>query len=185
MGALRIKLQHRFNGDSFGSTRQLTVDRLRLVTLNQVMADIALFIEYFHGMHPETADAKWIATGCSYPGMLATWARLRLPNLVHGAVAGCAPVGVPFNWVQYDELAGNIVGGLGQTGGSPQCASTLRAAGQLLTELGNSQAGHAELERRMGMSFCKPLPWNEGGGSVTRAVGSLALKIFMPIFFNV
>lgn len=56
---MRIKLQHRFNGDSFGSTRQLTVDRLRLVTLNQVMADIALFIEYFHGMYPETADAKW------------------------------------------------------------------------------------------------------------------------------
>ena len=34
----------------------------------------------------------WIAFGCSYPGSLVAWARLKFPHLIKGGVSISAPL---------------------------------------------------------------------------------------------
>lgn len=77
------------------------------------------------------ADTKWVTFGGSYPGMIAGWARLKYPHLVHAAVSNSAPVQAKADMASYyDRVAFDLQYQL--IGGSDTCLEIF-------------QKGHAEL----------------------------------------
>lgn len=60
--------------------------------IDQALADAASFIKAMNSEHDLPAHTKWIVFGGSYAGSLATWLRLKYPDLVYAAVASSAPL---------------------------------------------------------------------------------------------
>jgi hypothetical protein len=52
-----------------------------------------------HDLHQD----KWILYGGSYPGMMAAWARLEYPKLVHAAVSNSAPIEMKLDFRAYND----------------------------------------------------------------------------------
>uniref|UniRef100_A0A7S1Q9V3 Uncharacterized protein n=1 Tax=Neobodo designis TaxID=312471 RepID=A0A7S1Q9V3_NEODS len=91
-GAALVFAEHRFFGESFPSCRSECMGSLSTM---QAMADYALLMTNLTsptGLYP---DSKGIITfGGSYGGMLSAWMRMKYPNLVTGAMACSAPIGM-------------------------------------------------------------------------------------------
>ena len=49
------------------------------------------------------SQSKWITFGGSYPGMLAGWARLKYPHLIHAAVSNSAPIQAKLDMSSYND----------------------------------------------------------------------------------
>lgn len=47
--------------------------------------------------------SKWVTFGGSYPGMLAGWARLKYPHLIHAAVSNSAPIQAKIDMASYND----------------------------------------------------------------------------------
>ena len=95
-GALIVALEHRFYGAS-QPTGDLSIQSLRFLSSTQALADAAALITslnaQYGGAHGGGGGAmRWVSFGGSYPGMVASWLRLKFPHLVHAAVASSAPV---------------------------------------------------------------------------------------------
>ncbi|XP_050515091.1 putative serine protease K12H4.7 [Diabrotica virgifera virgifera] len=89
--AILFELEHRYYGNSH-PTVDLSTENLVYLTSQQALGDLAFFIETMNRQYNLTPDVKWIVFGCSYPGNLAAWMRLKHPDLVHGAVSTSAPL---------------------------------------------------------------------------------------------
>jgi dipeptidyl-peptidase-2 len=76
-----------FGNDSFD------LDKIAYLSVEQTMADYAVFLTRFKHMHNLTDDRNpVIAFGGSYGGILAAYMRFKYPNLVQGAIAASAPI---------------------------------------------------------------------------------------------
>jgi len=93
VGAYAIYAEHRYFGDSmpFGNS---SYDRKNLpyLTADQALEDFAEVIKYFKTKVLNCPDCPVIAYGGSYCGELASWMRMRHPDLVDGAMASSAPI---------------------------------------------------------------------------------------------
>lgn len=49
------------------------------------------------------SSCKWVTFGGSYPGMLAGWARLKYPHLIHAAVSNSAPIQAEVDYPEYNN----------------------------------------------------------------------------------
>ena len=126
-GALMLALEHRFYGESI-PTPDFSTASLRLLSAHQALADIARFHSYISSRYQLDAQRNpWIAWGGSYPGMLASWCRLKLPHLFHGAVGSSAPVGAVGDYTGYNDVVGYALE-LRSVGGSSGCVSAVRSA---------------------------------------------------------
>ena len=103
--ALCFILEHRFYGQShpFGLDHP-DENGWKLLTASQALADASTFITEMNKAYDFQPDVKWIAFGCSYGGTLATWLRLKYPNLVHGAVASSAPLLAQLDYPEYVQV---------------------------------------------------------------------------------
>lgn len=133
-------LEHRYYGKSYPhfGPNQSPVSNRNLVFLSsrQAIADIAHFI--VHQSHVAKSSgggsiggAVWLSFGGSYPGMLAAWARLKLPHLIAAAVSSSAPVQQILDMAVYKAHVAKVLADP-TVGGSPECLKVV-------------QDGHAEL----------------------------------------
>jgi pimeloyl-ACP methyl ester carboxylesterase len=94
----------------------VTNDDLVYLSSRQALADLSHFIATTNDSYDLSHETKWITFGGSYPGMMAAWARLEYPELVHAAVSNSAPIQMQvdfsayFNHVSFD-LQYPLVGG--------------------------------------------------------------------------
>ncbi|KAI1712092.1 serine carboxypeptidase s28 domain-containing protein [Ditylenchus destructor] len=80
--------EHRFYGDS----QPFPTERLRYLSVIQALMDFVKLIQYFKDTVLKDTNAKVIAYGGEYSGMLAAWLRVRHPDVIHGAWSSTAPV---------------------------------------------------------------------------------------------
>jgi pimeloyl-ACP methyl ester carboxylesterase len=103
-------LEHRYYGESYpefkdkngNATSPVTNENLIFLSSRQALADIAHFINTMNDAH-DLHNNKWITFGGSYPGMMAAWARLEYPKLVHAAVSNSAPIEMKLDFGAYNE----------------------------------------------------------------------------------
>ena len=124
-GAHILALEHRFYGPS-QPTGDLTVASLRHLSSAQALADAARFVSHAARQIRVPRDARWVAFGGSYPGMLASWLRLKYPHLVHAAVASSAPVQAAFAMPGYDRVVGESLAETDVGGSSRALAPSAR-----------------------------------------------------------
>ncbi|XP_065205164.1 putative serine protease K12H4.7 isoform X2 [Planococcus citri] len=101
--ALCFGLEHRFYGQSRPKENTNT-SNLQYLTTEQVLADIAYFIEGINRYYNLSSDTKWVLFGGSYAGSLVAWARMKYPHLVHGAVASSAPLLAKTDFPEYLQV---------------------------------------------------------------------------------
>lgn len=58
---------------------------MQFLNIDQALADLAHFIVYIRGRHPEYADSEVIMIGGSYSATMVAWFRQKYPHLVAGA----------------------------------------------------------------------------------------------------
>jgi serine protease 16 len=102
---------------------------MRFITSHQSIADIATFISFYlvPTFNLTLSSNKLVTFGGSYPGVLSAWARLRLPHLVHAAVASSAPVLAVADFVGYNNVVAHSFA-YPLVGGSPACTANIAAA---------------------------------------------------------
>ncbi|KAI1702115.1 serine carboxypeptidase s28 domain-containing protein [Ditylenchus destructor] len=87
--------EHRFYGDSqpFPTEHIRKIKgQLEYLSVLQALMDFVKLIQYFKNTFLKNANAKVIAYGGEYSGMLAAWLRVRHPDVIHGAWSSTAPV---------------------------------------------------------------------------------------------
>ncbi|RWS00406.1 putative serine protease K12H4.7-like protein, partial [Dinothrombium tinctorium] len=107
--ALTLGLEARFYGESH-PLNDTSVDSLKLLTIEQMLADIASFIDFYKMTDKRTLNSKWIVFGCSFSGALAAWMRTAYPDHVNAAVAYSGPINVKFNFKEYLEVTSQVLG---------------------------------------------------------------------------
>ena len=142
LGAAIVVLEHRYYGTSipFGVPN---VDQMKYLTIHNALEDAAAFQKFAIDKFGLNDHGKWIAVGGSYPGMLAAFYRLKHPELVAGAWASSAPIGVVKSFPGYDALASRTLG--------PACSMlTRQAESQIETAFADPTKKRAFLERVYG-----------------------------------
>ena len=142
-GALFLAVQHRYYGCSKNATVDCPVNNfdqpteaLKFLNSKQALGDLARFHQYATDTYKlDIAKNKWISWGGSYPGMLASWVRLKFPHLIHASVASSAPVHTKLAMPEYNDHVA-FAFGLADVGGSDQCVAAITS-------------GHAEIGAMM------------------------------------
>lgn len=104
--AVLFAVEHRYYGCHNASscpTRNNTPD-YSFLSSRQALEDLAAFHQFATAKYGLRPEAKWVAFGGSYPGMLAAFARSMYPDLFHSAVASSAPVIAKFDMNEYYDI---------------------------------------------------------------------------------
>ena len=144
VGALVLALEHRFYGKSMPAP-DFSNHSLALLSSEQALGDLAQFHFYATNIFGLTDENKWVSFGGSYPGMLAGWARLKLPHLIHAAVSSSAPVFAQPDMVGYNNVVSKSLRSP-HVGGSIACRDAVSASFEALGERLTSQVGQDYLE---------------------------------------
>jgi len=111
------------NGTSSHASNSTTVVNMSFLSSRQALADLAYFIPQMtthYTLKKDDHTVRWITFGGSYPGMLAAWARLKLPHLVYASISNSAPVQVTLDFARYNEKVGEALHNP-DVGGSDAC----------------------------------------------------------------
>lgn len=130
-GALIVFLEHRYYGTSTpvvaaaaaGDTER---QQLRYLTIEQALADTAVFLSSKAAVLGCPADTDVILWGGSYGGMLAAWFRFKYAHLSTGAIAASAPItltGLPQASDMQDVFYNATLSVYAKYGGDSRCAS--------------------------------------------------------------
>ncbi len=65
---------------------------MSFLTVEQALADYAIFLKHFKQQFNLTENNQVIAFGGSYGGILSAYMRFKYPNVVAGAIAASAPI---------------------------------------------------------------------------------------------
>ncbi|XP_065208219.1 putative serine protease K12H4.7 [Planococcus citri] len=136
--AIFFYLEHRFYGRSLPKSDTSTQNLVYLRS-QQALADIANFIRHYNNIL--STDTKWIVFGCSYAGTLAAWARLKYPNLVHGAISSSAPLVAKEDFTEYFPVVKESLDFY-----KPTCADKIAEANKQLSSLIRSYDGTRQVQ---------------------------------------
>ena len=163
LGALLVFAEHRYYGETqpLGDASSANVSTLRWLTLEQALADYATLI-YELKDALGAPDAKVVAIGGSYGGMLAAWLRMHYPSAVDAALAASAPV------LGFDGMRapGELFDGNAfwrvvtrdaspAAGAHPDCVPAARATWAAIDAAAASAAGRSQLSSIF--RLCTPL----------------------------
>jgi len=119
----------------------MSTPNLKYLTTEQVLQDVANFIEFFKRKH-NLPHNKWVLFGCSYSGNLVAWFRLKYPHLVAGAIASSAPVQAKLEFNECFHVVAKSI--------SPQCIASLRQqVGELYWASRRGKPGWAFINRAL------------------------------------
>lgn len=113
-----------------------TTDNLRILSIEQSLADLASFIVQIKRNDARYTDSKVILVGGSYSATMATWFRKRYPHLAVGAWSSSAPVLAKAAFIEYKEIVGASIRSVGGTACYDRLANGIAAAEALIA---NSQ----------------------------------------------
>ena len=147
-GGLVLALEHRFYGKSMPKP-DWSLESLQVHSSRQALQDLGNFVHASsHGGIDRLAAlidpaARWFTFGGSYPGMMAGWARLKFPHLIHGSIASSAPVQASLDMPGYNDVVARSLA-YPLVGGSAACVANVSRAfaelGALLTTASGSAA---------------------------------------------
>ena len=159
-GAALVFAEHRFFGESFPSCRAECMGSLSTM---QAMADYALLMTNLTSPTGLFPDSKGIITfGGSYGGMLSAWTRMKYPNLVTGAIACSAPIGMvspDYDTSSYWSVVTRDASAAG--GAAPSCSQNVHSAIMAAFAMLETAEGAAALSAMFGS--CGNLPSGEAG----------------------
>lgn len=172
--AALVWAEHRFFGDSQpcgGSCMQ------HLSTM-QALADYAALLVNVTSPGGRYATSQGIVLfGGSYGGMLAAWAAMKYPNLITGAVASSAPIGMvsdSFDTSLYWRVVTRDATGEGNA--APECAANVHAALQTAMKMVATPSGAAEVSSIF--ASCSPVPTGDAGATLLGYFVQSAFDIF-------
>lgn len=150
--------EHRYYGDSmpFGNESFSDWKKTQYLTVDQALADFVENIKWLKENYLEGAKETPVITfGGSYGGMLASWMRIRYPNMVQGAIAGSAPVW-SFPGMMGDNPTGpyEIVTKVFQDA-AENCPVQVQKSWELIISMGGTKDGRDKLQQFF--HICKPL----------------------------
>jgi len=146
IGALMFALEHRYYGNSIPAASR------QYLSSQQAVADIAAFVEHANEVYSLDNKNKWTTWGGSYPGMVAGFARLKLPHLIHASSSSSSPWKAQVDMPEYNDLVGNALS-LASVGGSPECRDIVEQGHDLIGELFASNQSNVVAEK---FNFCDP-----------------------------
>lgn len=106
--ALLIALEHRFYGESIPNN-DMSTENLKYLTVEQALADLANFIDYYK-VAGNTGDSTWFIFGGSYPGALSSWFRAAYPDKTAGALSSSGVVNAIIDFPQFDMQVSAALG---------------------------------------------------------------------------
>jgi hypothetical protein len=144
--ALMIAVEHRYYGCHNMSACPYSREEqtLKYLSSRQAVEDLANAHAHVVKEYGLTAKNKWISWGGSYPGMLASFFRIRHPELVHATVASSAPVIAQVDMPEYNNIVAAAYG-LTSVGGSPACTEAIRKGHADIGTMMNTTAGRKKL----------------------------------------
>merc|ERR1712062_587951 len=154
-GALMFALEHRYYGCwnvSACPVKNLSSPgALRFHSSRQALGDIAAFVEFAQNTYMLTHRNYWVTWGGSYPGMLAGWARLKFPHLIHAAVSSSAPVRAEVDMRGYNNVLADAYAVADEgVGGSPACQKAIKNGHQQIGSMFSSSSGRNVLTSLFG-----------------------------------
>lgn len=147
-GAAAFQVEHRFYGSKdFSPIGDQTTDSLKLLTIDQALADIKEFITQMNALYFPHDKPIWITFGGSYPGSLSAWFRETYPEMTAGAVSSSSAVHV---FVDYYGYAINTEKTYRTV--SDSCGDVIKKAfQQLVTVAYNGTASRAALKQQFNL----------------------------------
>ncbi|KAF5285119.1 hypothetical protein FQA39_LY16808 [Lamprigera yunnana] len=131
-----IETEHRYYGESLPFGEDFSPEELKYLQIEQALEDLAYFIDHFKQENPKYRNAKVIVHGCSYPGMLVTWLRLRFPHVVDISYASSAPLGVGLDYPEFYEVVNDVYANV-----SSDCIGTIKRGFNETQELMKTDEG--------------------------------------------
>lgn len=153
--ALMFALEHRYygcwNASACPVSNLSASGALRFHSSRQALSDIAGFVAHATAAYGLTARNKWVTWGGSYPGMLAGWARLKFPHLIHAAVSSSAPVRAELDMRGYNDVVARAYAvSHERVGGSPECRDAIAKGHQKIGEMFGTETGRTSLAASFG-----------------------------------
>jgi len=150
--ALMVAVEHRYYGCHNASACPYTGEPdLKYLSSVQAVEDLATAHAHITQEYGLTSSNKWISWGGSYPGMMASFFRIKHPELVHATVASSAPVIAQLDMPEYNDITAAAYG-LSSVGGSPACTQAIAEGHAKIGSLLNSTAGRKELAHTFGVA---------------------------------
>jgi len=149
--ALVVAVEHRFYGKSQPFS-DISTSNLQYLSSQQALADLAQFIQWMiEEWEGVTSETQFVTFGCSYPGNLAAWFRLKYPQHTSGSVAGSAPVQATLDFFQYLDVVDESLTAL--TG--IECDAHISNATAQIETMLKSSSGRTQLQNDF--KTCSPL----------------------------
>jgi len=146
--ALVVALEHRFYGASIPNGNSNT-DNLHLLTVDQALADLAHFTEFFKKDYG-TGSSSWFVFGGSYPGALSSWYRAAYPDHSVGSLSSSGVVNCIIDYKQFDMQVSAAVGN--------QCADQIRKTNKAFERAIATPEGWA---KSLNQFYCESDMWKE------------------------
>ena len=146
--ALMVALEHRYYGCHNASACPYEEGHLDLTYLSsrQAVEDVAIFHEHITKTYLKGQSRKWVSFGGSYPGMLASFVRIKHPELIHASIASSAPVLAKVDMVEYNDIAAEAYA-LKSVGGSAECREMIAKGHAQVGELLKTKQGREQIEK--------------------------------------
>jgi thymus-specific serine protease len=155
-----------FKDENGESISPVTNENLVHLSSRQALNDLAHFVEQMMEKGPSNLNVSsmrgsstiplpsntiWVTFGGSYPGMLAGWARLKYPHLIHAAVSNSAPIQSKLDMSDYnDRVAWDLA--YTDIGGSQQCLEIVQKGHEEIGQMMSSSVGKQTIAKAF--HFC-------------------------------
>jgi len=143
-----VALEHRYYGCHNSSACPYDEGNLDLTYLSsrQAVEDVATFHKHVTEKYLKGQTRKWISFGGSYPGMLASFVRIKHPELIHASIASSAPVQAKVDMNEYNDIAAEAYA-LKSVGGSEECRDLIAKGHAQVGELLKTFKGREQIAK--------------------------------------
>lgn len=151
--ALVVFAEHRYYGHSmpYGNDSYNDMAHLGYLSSEQALADFASLLS--HMQNTMLSNNPVIAFGGSYGGMLASWFRMKYPNIVQGSLAASAPIWMFGDMTPCDTYYKTVTEDFKKA--NEQCAVNVKNSWKVIDDFGSNDAGRQFLTNTL--KLCKPL----------------------------